>query len=506
MDLLKELIDSLEDGDQRNFKIFLNRFRKKDERKDLDLFNFYLKGKIDKRDKILASLYPDDKNLEAYHATRKRLIRQLIEFISAKGKSEDVTSERHIENLLFISRYFFERKCDQAAWSFLLQAEQLAKKGENYKLLNNIYSYQIENSFSEHAPELKSIIAEKEKYQYLALEDDNANIAYHLIRHELNESLEENKEIDIHTIIKRVLKAYKLTDIVLERPRLMYNIIAITRSAILATKEYPKFESYVIEKYKEVDKKGSFSKYNHVYKVNILYMIAHVLYRNKKFKEALSYLELLYQSLLEFNKSQYLSFYPKYSLLLSAVYNYSGKNKLAIELLEKLLIDKKIKMDKSTLLNTYLNLSIYYFQKEDYNKSIRMFQNVQHSDKWLSKIMGREWVLKKNIVESINQYELGNSDLVDVRIKAMQKNFKDLFNRQLYARVGTFLKLVKELNENPRIATTKQFAELVDSSFVFVRAEEEDIQAMSFYLWIASKMKKKNYYDLLISTLNFREE
>jgi hypothetical protein len=58
MDLLKELIDSLEDGDQRDFKIFLNRFRKKDERKDFDLFNYYLKGNIGKRDKALLALYP----------------------------------------------------------------------------------------------------------------------------------------------------------------------------------------------------------------------------------------------------------------------------------------------------------------------------------------------------------------------------------------------------------------------------------------------------------------
>jgi tetratricopeptide (TPR) repeat protein len=367
----------------------------------------------------------------------------LTEFISSKGKSDDVTSERHIENLLFISRYMFDRKRDQAAWSFLLQAEQLAEKGENYKLLNNIFSFQIENSFTEYAPDLNKIIAEKEKYQALAIEDDNANIAYHLIRHKLNKSLEENQEIDIKEIIKKVLKTYHLTDIVITRPKLMYNIISITRTAILASKEYLKLEPYIIDKYNQIDNRGSFSKYNHFYKISMQYMIAHVLYRNKKFTEALSYLKILYENLLDYNKSHYLFFYPRYALLFAAVLNYSGKNKEAIDLLEKMLKDKKIKMDRSTQLNTFLNLSIYYFQKEQYGKSIRLFQNVNHSDKWLEKVMGREWVLKKNIIECINQFELGNSDTVDSRIKSILKNYKDLFTRPIYTRVETFLKLVK---------------------------------------------------------------
>lgn len=504
MDLLKQLIESLDEAGRRDFKFFLNRFRKKEERKDMELFNLYVKGKADQRGKAKGFLYPDSGQLTAYHATRKRLTRQLVEFITAKGRSEDVTSERQAENLLYISNYFFGRNMDQAAWAFLKQAEQLALKGDNYKLLATLYSLQIEKSQSEFATDLKQIIKEKERFLRLALEEDNANTAYYLIRHELNNALQEKRQIDINKITRRIVKEFGLTKVVMERPKLMYNIIAITRSTILATKEYHTFEPYVIEKFQQMESKGSFNKYNHFYKVNLLYMIAHVLYRNKKFKEALSYLDILYKNLLEYNKNMLPVFYPKYTLLLAAVYNYSGKNKEAIAVLEKIVNDKKVKLDKVSLFSIYLNLSTYYFQKEEYQKSIRLFHNLQHSDKWLSKIMGLEWVLKKNIIECINQFELGNNDVVDLRIRSMEKNFKELFKLPLYKRVHTFLQVVKQLNKNPESGGSREFSELVNSSFEFISPEVEDIQAMTFYMWIEAKILKRKYYDVLIDSMNFR--
>jgi len=150
------------------------------------------------------------------------------------------------------------------------------------------------------------------------------------------------------------------------------------------------------------------------------------------------------------------------------------------------------------MLNTYLNLSTYYFQREEYNKSIRVFQNVQHSDKWLMKIMGFEWVLKKSIIECINQFELGHSDLVEQRLNLIDKNFKEYFHRNLYKRVNTFLVLVRKLNNDPAIATTKEFYSLVEKSFEFIEAEKEDIQAISFYGWLKAKMQRRKYYEVLL--------
>jgi hypothetical protein len=62
------------------------------------------------------------------------------------------------------------------------------------------------------------------------------------------------------------------------------------------------------------------------------------------------------------------------------------------------------------------------------------------------------------------------------------------------------------LNDNPGIATTQQFRQMVDESFEYVRKEEEDIQATTAFCWIKSKVVNKKYYDVLVHSVNFVKE
>ena len=498
MDILYEMIRTLSPEEKKEFRLFLQRYQKKKPDKMQELFQLFAVPTLSSRASVLKKLYPEDENLVAYHATRKRLIKQLSEYIFLQQKKEDSTSEGQTESLLSVAKYLFDRNAEQAGWDFLKQAEELAVKSETYLLLNSIYSFQVEKSMSEFAPGLNDILKKKQETLELALEEDRANTANQIIRHRLMEAMSSGEELNMEKIRQNVLKKYKLTDILPERPRLMYNIISMVRTAALATKDFYSFEPYIIEQFQSAIKKEAFNRYNHRYKVHLLYMITHVLYRNKKFKKSEEYLEQLYQSLLEYNKSQFLVFYPRFCLLKAAVYNYTGRNTKAIQLLNDFLNNKAFSSDKINTLNIYLNLSTYYFQQEQYHSSVTVFRNVQHSDAWLSKIMGREWVLKKNIIECINQFELGHSDLVESRLKSIQRNFQDLFSIPVYKRVQVFLALVKKLNENPPIATSKIFKEEVERSFIFVDAEREDIQAMTFYGWLKGKMENRKYYKVLL--------
>lgn len=504
MDLLKEVIEGLDETERKEFKTFINRFRKKSSRIDLQLFNLYCTNKYRRREEIISMLYQEDSKVEAYHGTRRRLVKHLVEFIPLHMKSAAAGSERSIENLLLVSRFLFGKQLDKAAWTFLKQAEETAKKAENYNLLNMIYSMQIEYSGSDFAPDLKAIILQKEKYQRLAMEDDNANIANQVIRYELENSKRDGKEIELDKIIRNVLRKYDLKEEVLRRPKLIYNIMAIVRSSILFKKDFHHFEPYVEAKYKEVEKKGYFNEFNHYYKVNMLYMLAHVKYRNKRFGEAERYLELLHENINLYQKSEYFRIYPKYILLLAAVKSYSGHNKNAIPLLENLLGNKKIKLTHAVYFNSVLNLITYYFQMENYKKAIRLYQEIGSSDKWLTKIMGKEWVLKKGVAEILIQYELGNSDMVDKRIQSLLKGFKDIFHRPVYKRIEIYLSLVKKLNDNPHIASTQSFREMLDEAFEYVSMEEEDIQATTAFCWLKAKATNRKYYDVLVYTVNFR--
>ena len=72
----------------------------------------------------------------------------------------------------------------------------------------------------------------------------------------------------------------------------------------------------------------------------------------------------------------------------------------------------------------------------------------------------------------------------------------------MYQRVKIFLKLVKEVVLDPTVLKSASFKEKVDASFEWLPIEEEDIQAMSFYAWLKSKMQRRPFYDVLLEILD----
>ncbi|MBL4654308.1 MAG: hypothetical protein JKY33_00610 [Bacteroidia bacterium] len=497
MDVLNDIIGTLSKEDSKEFRVFINRLKRKSNRKDLELFDILYGQNALSGKEIISKLY-DDKNVVAYHALRKRLIKHITEFILIKRNREDPSSASTIMGMISLTWYLFEKNRDRSAWIILKKAEALADKSQQYELLNGIYYIQIRNAESEYAPEIHSIIKNKKKAQDLALQEDNANIANHLIKNELDRILKSGKNVDLEIIARDILKQYGLTDVVQKRPRLMFSIVSAIRSVIVAKKDYYTFEPYVIKNYQRLEKSKAFNQYNHYYKLSFLYMIAHVLYRNKKFKDSEKYLTKLHDNLFEYQNIHLDQFHTRYMMLLAAVKSLSNKNNEAIELHYQLLKQDKVKLTIPQVFNTHLNLAVYYYQKEDYSNAIKSLSAINHSDKWIIKKMGIEWGLKKQMIECIIHLDNENTDYFDSRIRGIERNFADMFTQKPYERVKIFLSFVKKINNNPQIANDPKFHDRVEQSFEFVETEFEDLQAIGFYAWLKAKMQKRKYYDVLL--------
>jgi hypothetical protein len=112
--------------------------------------------------------------------------------------------------------------------------------------------------------------------------------------------------------------------------------------------------------------------------------------------------------------------------------------------------------------------------------------------------MGLEWTLRKNLSEIIIQYELGNVDLVLNKVRSIERNFDALLRSPVYANVRTYLQFIRQLVDDPGAAADKTFSAEVDRTFRFLPVEQEDLQAMSFYAWLKSKMLRRDYYSVLL--------
>jgi hypothetical protein len=495
MDDLKQIINTFSTDEQKEFASFIQRQKKLKNRKDLELFKLLSHKQTYKSAQILAKLYPNDTNQVAYHAVRKRLMKHLIDFILLKSDGKQQATV-----LGLISFALFDRKLEKLAWELLKKAEKVALAYEQHDLLNAIYNLQINQADSEFADDLTVIIEKYHKNKIYAEEDEKANIANKLIQQKLKEVRLQGNELNFKEIVKSVLQAYNLSEVIAKRPSLLYKLMTITRSAVLVSKDFFHFEPYITEQYQFVTEKYGFQAQHAHYELNILYMIAHVLYRNKKFSQSIGYLEKM-KNIMSGKKNLENDFYAKYTLLLAANYALCKQTHLSIQLVEEALKDKKNYLSQEDSLNAYLNLSIYYFQEENYKKANQCFIAVQSSETWLVKKMGREWVLKKNLIELIAQYELKNYDLSRTKIKNIEKNFADMIAQPLYQNVKAYLYFIKQLLDNPTIKPEQLFAQ-TNTLFSFDPIAEEDLQEIRFYAWLKAKLLKKKYQEVLTELTN----
>jgi len=501
MDKLQELINTLSEDDKREFRIFINRQKSKKQRKDLDLFELINEQTL--ANEIHNKLYKTP-NKVAYHTLRKRLLKHLTDFIVLKQIDHDTTATSSIAGLISLATYLFKNQRNDFGWRTLNKAEKVALENEHYELLNNIYQLQIDVSDSEFAPDINLIYKKWKNNKELVDENETANIAYNFIKRELKEVKMKGQDKDLEKIIDQLLKKYGLDNLVFQRPQFLYKVLDLTRKVLLSKKDFYSLELYIIKICEKLNKTHEFSKHDHFYKINILYMISHILYRNRKFKASNTYLALMNEAMKEYNNSYFHQFYPKYTMLQAANFTYLNQNKKSIELLSTVPEKEIKKMSVENQLYIKMNLVVFYGNEMFYKEANQILQTFNHSDNWLEKKMGVEWVLKKNLIEIILQYELGHIDIVLNRIRAFGSNYSKLFNHPLYNRVSLFIKTIKAILDTPDIIQNKVFIEHVKNTFVSVDSEQEDLQAMAFYAWLKAKMTNKKYYDVLLDIVNTR--
>jgi hypothetical protein len=499
MDKLQELVNTLSEDDRKEFRIFINRQKSKKQRKDLDLFELI---SIQTPPKEIQHKLYNTPNKVAYHTLRKRLLRHLTDFIVLKQIDDDPTANSSISGLISLSSYLFKHQSHELGWRFLIKAEQTAIENEQHELLNVIYHVQIEQSGSEFAIDINDIYKKWQENKVIVDENERTNIAYNFIKKEITEVILQGKDKDLNQIIDKLLKKYKIEDTVFERPQILYKVLDLTRKVMLSKKDFYNFEPYIIKMYNELIAKHGFSKKNHFYKIHILYMISHILYRNRKFEQSNNYLKDMHESMIAYNKTYYKKFYPKYIMLLAANYSYLNKNEKSIELIEAITETELKKLPIEDQLNIKMNLVIFLGNQTHYKKSNQIIQTLNHSDNWLTKKMGIEWVLKKTMIEIMIQYEIENFEIALNKIRAFERSFSDLFKHPLYARALVFIQQVKTIITNPETIKDQSFIDKVISTLVKIPAEQEDLQAMAYYAWLKAKLLNRNYYEVLLEVAN----
>lgn len=144
---------------------------------------------------------------------------------------------------------------------------------------------------------------------------------------------------------------------------------------------------------------------------------------------------------------------------------------------------------------------MFYFQKNNLNKAQNILSKLYHTDPWYTNKAGKEWVIKKNLIEILLHIELQNINLVESKLLSFKRSYYTYLKSINQHRVITYLGFVEMYYKNPRIVSTQKFKDQVKNGFDWLETHKEDIFVISFYSWLKSKMNNTDLYQTTLELI-----
>ena len=239
-------------------------------------------------------------------------------------------------------------------------------------------------------------------------------------------------------------------------------------------------------------------------------MLAHALYRSRRFAESVAYLTQAQELLATGPGRQFGEYAPRFTLLLAANYAFLHRNAESIVLLDGLLQSPR-PLAQADELAVRLQLTFHYFAEGKFAKANQTLLSLGRTDHWLEQHLGLEWMLNRNIGEMLIQVELGNTEVALSRLRALDRAVREQFPAVpetpeapavpaggVYQPVLAYLALVREIVENPHVTQERTFGNRVMHLPPFISEEREDLQVISFYAWLKARILQRPYYDVLL--------
>jgi hypothetical protein len=496
MNALHEISNMMNENDKKAFIQYLSKKNKRKDTGNIELFNSLKTDDIKFSKKTLS----DKKSTDAYHALRKRLYDNMIDFMANRNFENDTSQENAILRLIVVSRLFFENKLEKTAFKCLAKAEVLAANIEHFSLLNEIYLTQIQFAHFDLSQPIEKIIqnfkTNKKQLEY----EQQLNLGYAVLRRELAAILHESRIVDFESLIKNTIETYGISLKQGLTFKSLYQILFIANEYASINNNYSLIEPFVVKSYRFISKKADLTDKHLYYHIYILYFIANFYFRNGQFTTSLNYLNSMFTELKKQSNKYYQRFCMRYFLLLSFNENYLGNFQKAIEIAEKSLALNK-KTDPNDGNDIRLMLIVFYIQQNAGRNAVKEMAKLNHTDSWYEKKMGMDWTIKKCLVEILLHIQEENTELAISRIKSFKRRYKKYLLTVNEERVVHYLLFVEQYVMKPEIIKTEKFQKTIEGFIITSQNGPKDILIMSFLAWLLAKVRQKPIYETTLNLL-----
>lgn len=495
MNSLNDVISLMTTEEKQSFKTYLRSRNKRDDVQNVRLFKMIQTDDINIEEKFTEG----KNNRDAYHALRKRLYDTLVDFMANRAFEKGTSEPHEVLRLIVVSRLFFEHKLYKAAYKSLAKAEAKAHRLDHFSLLNEIYQLQAQYAHFNTALSMEEVIEKYNANRHRMEMEEKLNMGYALLRKELAEIYHKGKVVDFRSLVKGIMKAQgiSLDDILSFKS--LYQILFIANEYASMNSDFSLVEPFTEKSYAFIAAKEDRAEGQLYYHIYILYLLANMHFRNRRFAESKEYLDKMHAQMQKQSAKYHSRFVLRHSLLMALNENYSGAWQNALDITGKALKGVTAKSDPVDVNDLRMCAVIICVQQHD-KAAFKHLKLFAHTDAWYEKKMGMDWTIKKALVEILAHADFDNVELALSRMKSFKRRYKKYLLEVKEERVFAYAQIVERYLLKPEIAQHPDFIKGILS----LKTDEanEDIFVLSFMAWLIAKADKKPVYEIILGMMD----
>lgn len=493
--MIYDLITIMSTTDKEEFQRFLSKRSKRKEGRNIALFKALNKGN---EDKLKAEL-----GTNAYHVLKMRLTESLSEFMSARVFEGELTQEAQIIRSLVLARKLLQLEKFETGRKLLHKAEFKASEIQHYSLLNETYHSLIEISHEAPFSEQEVLIQKLEDNTTNFLLQERLNMVFAQVKRAFIESEQGKKQINFDALVQDNFRKYGISISKGYGLKSLYQLATILDYAAAHSRSYHSVNLFFADKIEQLSPEELANERNHLYHIDLLYLLANIHFRQRSFLSSLSYLERMHEQMQAFSGKFYDQRAMKYHLLKALNTNFIGNVKAALTEIER--INFTSKEDTLERLQVALTHIMILAQQEKYNEAKSHLSQLYRTDGYYQRIAGIEWVVNRRFLEIILHIESGNVDFAYSRIENLSRQHKDFFNAKANHQIKPFLRVLKHYLNHPSAIETEEFQKFVERTIPWKSSQEDDIFFMSVYGWFKAKMIRKSVYSVTLDLIETKD-
>jgi len=481
MDILQNIIKSLEKEEIKSYKLYSKRTHDFVDRIDIELFNS-IKLNPDWSDaQHFKSIYKTDKADSRYYRLKHKISDDLGVVLSNLNRNEKEIEPLH---LLIIAKLFFKKDQLQLAQHYLKLSEKKAIAHEDYSVLEVIYELFIQLSLQniKESPE-HYIKKREENSKRLALLQDlenNFSLLSYKLKTTQNFSITKAFKAWMHSTLEKTQNL----PYVKNSATLRFKVFQNNCRLLLLSQDYTSLEAYLTRSKEDFEEDRLFSKDTHEIKVQLYIYLCNASFVLKKHQQALSYAKQLQQALLEYNKLWYETYIFYYYNILVNNYSKTDPEK-AIETLEEAKKQTVIKENPGYIGFVLLNLSITHFDIHNYKTAGKYLVQLYVSEAF--KNYDEAFQLKIAVFELCNKIESGETELAEKLIALLFKKLSEIKNKETLAVDIAVLHLMQYYLTKESTAWRNMKEKIVLFLKKFPSSEEQQT-IINYHDWLAGKI------------------